>query len=681
MTQSMGIDLEWVNPSQTSNVQIGIVDSKSGVIFESLINPGPVLANPYSVAVHGIDLNQVASAPAFGTVWTRAVAFLNQHDVGSLVAHNASAEARRLAVSIRAGSGQQLPLKIHCTLRWARALRKSRRPAWTAVVPPNTSLSLTSLADQFGLPTPTHNATDDARTCHALAECIMEILGVTHPADVDAALGTEPYDLSLMTGWLPHQLFDVRCLSLGQLQLAASDHHRALNRFDRTRCVELWGPAEPPTHDQLGALAANPGWSSLHVTQTIDGRPRGSELARDQIFSGLNVSTNSSTGLHDILVADVMLTLKAAGRLVYGEGYLIGPDGSAPDLICGQTPSIDGYRWWPIEVDRTGRKRQTDASDETRVRKYFDRTRIHETDEIRAFAAPDAKLSWPGLAALVRCDTAAERSRPTRAFVDVACNGPTYDLVQIAHGYIESDLFHYTSTDRRQRITEILQVHDYVSDIPASVDLNNRHLPTTPLNDVLWSTDHARERRGVVLPLARDLAVIDHLLQPAAVINDQTVEPYRWPPQRLANALDVAAELDSRIVTGRRKRGERSQIDKPATGGAVETGHSTVLATGRLGPELSDPTPAPAGTFHHHQLNFAFPRWPTADNPTIRQMSIPILIRNSADRQPGQRIWIRGVITSPDIDLTELIFTGDAINTASLWHHALITVGWWGPIP
>lgn len=275
-----GVDLEWVNGHRRSIVQVGLASPSGKGHFVKYVNPGLVWFDPRAVEVHGIDKTTVASAPGFRDVWTEALHWLSDNDIDAMVAHNAAAEATRLSAAIAWSRSPSVPLQIHCTLRWARALRARRSRAWKRLAPDGTSLSLDSLAENLALPTPTHDALADAVTAHALAVRIMDLLGVVDPSEVDSMLGTEPYRVD-GGGWLNWQLLEPRCLTIGQLRLAAADHSRALEgRLPSWLIEESWGPQAT----EYGRPHQNTGYCGLVcIPMTRKISPSSAQCARTNI--------------------------------------------------------------------------------------------------------------------------------------------------------------------------------------------------------------------------------------------------------------------------------------------------------------------------------------------------------------------------------------------------------------
>jgi DNA polymerase III epsilon subunit-like protein len=668
-----GVDLEWVNGDRLSIVQIGLGSSQlsGNDNFVSYVNPGFVPFHPKSVAVHGIDASVVQSERTFGDVWADARQWLSVNGIESLVAHNAASEAYRLTAAILASRSPTARFPIHCTLRWVRALNKKGSRAWKRLVPPGVSLGLESLAQLLGLPDPTHDALADAVAAHALAMVVMDFLEVADPCEVDGLLEVEPYWMDDRS-WLAWQLLEPRCLSVGQLRLAEADHQRALEgRLPKWLTEQSWGPHPPLAPDVLDRVVTQPQGFGLRSVP----RPQisGGKASKDPILLGLIAPSSEGTQLHDLLVGDVLLALQAAGHHARGEASLLDDSGAGADLMT-RAASVDRSQpWWPVELDRNV---AASSKRGRRTRAYFDRTRgAADSPAVWDLAFPHQRLSWVGFASLVKCNRSADQSRPPRQFVNAANSGPRWDLVHVVHGFVEGDLIDLAAKDRRRVIQELFDGHRQAAVLPVSVDSSvrygSRDLPLT----IAWSVEQARIRRAVVLPFVRDLVAVAALVRPVGAVFDLPAVDLSWDGFRIEQVVRAAGRLDSRIASGKRDPGEKTE-----TGGAIKTDHATVLLTGVIGEQLGPTVKVGGAGFVRHALELTVPNWSGLRVEALI-VRIPVVLRDGPLRCEGQRVWCRGVVIGTDGDLMDVVFGSQMLSGLVAMESVAVVVGWMGAIP
>lgn len=690
MARYWGIDLEWASASPTSICEIGMGDD--WVPFSRLVRPEPLRFGIHEQRVHRITPDMVRSADPFAVVWHKAQRRLTNYGVTTLVAHNASAEARRLTASIAATRRSSISLDIHCTLRWVRALRQGRHTQWERALRGASSDALGVLATHLGLGDAPHRALADAQVSRRLAEWVMQLTGAADPAQVDAILGTEPYRVHGEVGWANVQLLDVCVLTAGQLYLAAGDHRRAKNRDAKKQSAtspratdehlapwlveDSWGSLPAPQDMTLAKVCAAPKAHGLrehrigptHQTRTS------AALRTDQAFLGVVSATTDARLIHDLLVGDVLLALKALGAQARGEARLAEAGGPRPDLLVRFPGSYSDAPWWPVEIDRNpphAKKRLTRAAT------YFDRTRVDVAHlDATGIADPLPSVSWVGLATLVRHEATADLSRVPLAFVTAAEQAPEWDLIEVVHAYQEDGLWDMRPEERRQRILAIRASGRFDVNLPSR--LQPRPGPRLRDSGLVESVDQALRRRAEVLPLPRDLAAVGRAVR--AIEDSDNEALHREIPLDLGHAVDTAFELDPRIFTGKRDPGERGRKGGPHTGGKIRSDHATILITGTIGDALETCNDCAGKRWFHHRLELRVPDW-MGDRADARRLEVGVAMPDVAHRRPGQRVWGRGVIVAANGTLDDTIFGTDAYGGPLGDDDVLIVIGWSGPIP
>jgi len=142
-------------------VSLAMVDADGRPIGYQRVNPGCAIPAE-ATRIHGIADLDVAAQPTLAEVWPRLLARVG--DGATVVAHNAAFGRAVLACELRR-LGLPLPAwRWGCTLTAARRRIPEARGAFT----------LRNLAEQLGLPDPTHSALDDARAAAALGRVIEE---------------------------------------------------------------------------------------------------------------------------------------------------------------------------------------------------------------------------------------------------------------------------------------------------------------------------------------------------------------------------------------------------------------------------------------------------------------------------------------------------------------------------
>lgn len=176
----VAIDFETANETRGSACAVGVALFKHRQCVgggRSLINPQTHF-NPYNTMVHGLDVDDVASAPTFPEVWAELSPLLEGQTV---VAHNLSFD---LGVLRSTASRYDLPgvaFNAFCTYRMAKA-------AWPGLE----SYGLGWLALQLGLDDfDHHEAGDDAIAAGMIASRLCEHFDGSL-ADATASLQFQP---------------------------------------------------------------------------------------------------------------------------------------------------------------------------------------------------------------------------------------------------------------------------------------------------------------------------------------------------------------------------------------------------------------------------------------------------------------------------------------------------------
>jgi DNA polymerase III subunit epsilon len=152
------VDVETANPSLSSICQIGIARFAGGArhhSWESLVNPEDYF-DPINVSIHGIDEDQVKSAPTWPTVYRQVGQLLEGNIVVSHTAFDKTAFRR-------ACEKYGLALTEY---QWLDSARVTRR-AWPMFA--KSGYRLHNVAEHFSIAYKAHDALEDAR-------CAGEIL-------------------------------------------------------------------------------------------------------------------------------------------------------------------------------------------------------------------------------------------------------------------------------------------------------------------------------------------------------------------------------------------------------------------------------------------------------------------------------------------------------------------------
>jgi DNA polymerase III subunit epsilon len=152
------VDVETANPSLSSICQIGIACFAGGTLhhsWESLVNPEDYF-DPINVSIHGIDEEQVGSAPTWPTVYPQVSRLLEGNIVVSHTPFDHTALRRACEKYVLAIGEYQ----------WLDSARVARR-AWPAFA--KWGYGLSHVAEHFSIEYKAHDALEDAR-------CAGEIL-------------------------------------------------------------------------------------------------------------------------------------------------------------------------------------------------------------------------------------------------------------------------------------------------------------------------------------------------------------------------------------------------------------------------------------------------------------------------------------------------------------------------
>jgi DNA polymerase-3 subunit epsilon len=117
----VALDVETVNADLSSICQIGVVDFQNGKVarcWQTLVNPEDYF-DPFNVEIHGIDEDQVQSAPLFPDIYLQLKEMLEERVVVSHMPFD------RLAIA-RVSEKHELEI-VQC--KWLDSARVARR-AW-----------------------------------------------------------------------------------------------------------------------------------------------------------------------------------------------------------------------------------------------------------------------------------------------------------------------------------------------------------------------------------------------------------------------------------------------------------------------------------------------------------------------------------------------------------------------
>lgn len=171
------IDFETANADRGSACAVGLIIVEDGKVvgrLSQLIRPEPLHFDPFNVAIHGINADDVADEPTFAELWPA----LWTHVRGPLVAHNASFDMSVLRRSLDQSGTAYPETDYFCT-------RVISRLAW----PRKPTYALDHVARALGISFSHHDAEDDARACALVAIAACSELGASSLHDLQNCCG------------------------------------------------------------------------------------------------------------------------------------------------------------------------------------------------------------------------------------------------------------------------------------------------------------------------------------------------------------------------------------------------------------------------------------------------------------------------------------------------------------
>ncbi|HJO06681.1 MAG TPA: 3'-5' exonuclease [Chloroflexota bacterium] len=165
------IDFETANHESNSACALGVAFVDEGQVsgtFYSLIRPPRMDFVPRFVDIHGIDPEQVESAPTFAQVWEQVAELMAGR---TMLAHNASFDKGVLRACLDHYAITQPGYRFGCTVQLARAV-------W----PGSATYKLSAVAERLAIPLEHHQAESDAI---ASARIGLEALKETGLASLD----------------------------------------------------------------------------------------------------------------------------------------------------------------------------------------------------------------------------------------------------------------------------------------------------------------------------------------------------------------------------------------------------------------------------------------------------------------------------------------------------------------
>lgn len=155
----VAIDFETANKSFSSACALGLVEIRSGAIYDEkywLIKPPKLYFNPFHIHIHGITKKDVIYKPKFDELWPEILPFVKDKLV---LAHNTSFDISVLK-SVLKTYGMHAPrFEYACTVKIARK-------TW----PYLDSYKLDHLAAFLNIDFTHHNALEDAYACSEIAK-------------------------------------------------------------------------------------------------------------------------------------------------------------------------------------------------------------------------------------------------------------------------------------------------------------------------------------------------------------------------------------------------------------------------------------------------------------------------------------------------------------------------------
>ena len=171
------IDFETATSDRASVCAVGIVVYENGRIVDQihqLIQPIPLVFDPFNVSIHGITPADVADAPTFAMFWPQ----LWRKVSGPLVAHNASFDMSVLRHALDQARQKYPETDYLCT-------RVMARLAW----PNQPTYALDYISHCLDIEFAHHDPVEDARACAEIAVRVCDQLGASSFYELESLCG------------------------------------------------------------------------------------------------------------------------------------------------------------------------------------------------------------------------------------------------------------------------------------------------------------------------------------------------------------------------------------------------------------------------------------------------------------------------------------------------------------